>query len=387
MNRKIRKIIACTLTISALCTTSPVTNLFTVNAYASSTDGTKLKDINLNHGHINFSSSDHSYEVNVSQSIDEIEITALPKLSTSTVEIDGSTVDNCNGYAETVTLNNGKNTIDIKVIDTTNNKTDTYKLHVYRGSYDDDAYLNDLYLSDGYISFNKDNSSYYVSVDSSVDTMKITAKPEDEDDTVTISGYEVNEDDNYERKVTINKGMNTFEIKVKDESSDCEKVYTLNIFRGSSQNPSSTSNKRNQWVYVNGHMQYIDASGNPLKNTWFWDNSVKKYHFLNSSGYMHTGWLYYNSRWYYLNENGIMLTGWQYLNDSWYYLNYGGEMLTGWFKDKDGTWYYLDNNGNMLTGWIINNGKYYHLNNSGAMDYNELIDGFRLGSDGAWIGR
>ncbi|EHJ00894.1 cell wall binding repeat-containing protein [Clostridium sp. DL-VIII] len=254
MNKKIRKMITCTLIISALCTISPVTNLLTTKAYASSTHDTKLKDIDLNHGHIDFLSND-------------------------------------------------------------------------------DTYLNDLYLSDGYMSFNKDNTSYYVTAFSSVDNTKIRTK-------------------------------------LKDEA-----------------NLSNTSNKINQWVSLDGHMQYIDASGNPLKNTWFWDSNIKKYHFLNGNGYMHTGWLSYNSHWYYLDENGIMLTGWQYLNDNWYYLNYGGEMLTGWFKDNNGRWYFFDNNGTMLTGWIINNGKYYHLSNSGAMDYNQIIDGFRLGSDGAWIGR
>lgn len=288
MNKKLRKIITCTLMTSALCTILPTSNLLIVRTYASSTDGTKLKDINLNHGHIDFSSSDYTYEVNVSESVNKIKITAIPQVSASTVKIDDHTVNDSDCYTETVSLDKGKNTID---------------------------------------------------------------------------------------------------IKVKDNSSNCENIYILNIFRSTTINIPIISYKKNQWVFVNGHMQYIDASGNPLKNTWFWDGSIKKYHFLNNNGYMHTGWLFYNSRWYYLDENGIMLTGWQYLNGNWYYLSYGGEMITGWFEDSDGIWYYLDNNGIMLTGWILNNGKYYHLTSSGAMDHNKVVDGFKLGPDGAWIGR
>ena len=40
-------------------------------------------------------------------------------------------------------------------------------------------------------------------------------------------------------------------------------------------------------------------------------------------------------------------------------------MTTGWLKDTDGRWYYLKDNGEMAA--------------------NETIDGYYLGSNGAWI--
>jgi lactocepin len=40
----------------------------------------------------------------------------------------------------------------------------------------------------------------------------------------------------------------------------------------------------------------------------------------------------------------------------------------------------------MNTGWKLINGKWYYLNpKSGKMAYSTTIDGYKLGSDGAWI--
>ncbi|CAI3192164.1 hypothetical protein CNEO2_1030010 [Clostridium neonatale] len=59
-------------------------------------------------------------------------------------------------------------------------------------------------------------------------------------------------------------------------------------------------------------------------------------------------------------------------------------MKTGWLNDN-GTWYYLQSNGAMKTGWLNDNGTWYYLQSNGAMAKNTTIDGYRLGSNGAWI--
>ena len=59
-------------------------------------------------------------------------------------------------------------------------------------------------------------------------------------------------------------------------------------------------------------------------------------------------------------------------------------MKTGWLNDN-GTWYYLQSNGAMKTGWLNDNGTCYYLQSNGAMAKNTTIDGYRLGSNGAWI--
>ena len=102
-----------------------------------------------------------------------------------------------------------------------------------------------------------------------------------------------------------------------------------------------TANASSYWSKVNNNWTYIE-------------NGVKK-----------TGWIKDNSKWYYLDNSGAKRTGWQLVGGEWYYLDSAGVMKTGWLKDLDGKWYYLKANG--------------------VMARNETIDGYRLGSNGAWI--
>lgn len=39
----------------------------------------------------------------------------------------------------------------------------------------------------------------------------------------------------------------------------------------------------------------------------------------------------------------------------------------------------------MKTGWLLNKGKWYYLDGDGCMVKNTTIEGYSLGSDGAWI--
>lgn len=81
------------------------------------------------------------------------------------------------------------------------------------------------------------------------------------------------------------------------------------------------------------------------------------------------GWVQDGGNWYYTNAAGVMQTGWQYAGGMWYYLN----------PTSDGT------KGAMKTGWIYDNGTWYFCNSSGAMLANTVVNGYVLGSNGAWI--
>jgi hypothetical protein len=81
----------------------------------------------------------------------------------------------------------------------------------------------------------------------------------------------------------------------------------------------------------------------------------------------------------------VAATGWIKNGDNaWSYLE-NGNKKTGWLKDGS-TWYYINSNGIMATGWVNDNGTWYYLDSSGAMLFDTTIDGYTLGSDGAWIG-
>ncbi|KFX54895.1 N-acetylmuramoyl-L-alanine amidase family protein [Clostridium botulinum] len=97
-----------------------------------------------------------------------------------------------------------------------------------------------------------------------------------------------------------------------------------------------------------------------------------------------TGWNFINGRWYWMDSFGMMQKGWVNPNGSWYYLNYNGDMATGW-QNINGKWYYLREDGKMLTGWVDDRGTWYYLDYSGAMVSNTTVNGYRLGSNGAWI--
>lgn len=155
-------------------------------------------------------------------------------------------------------------------------------------------------------------------------------------------------------------------LTVKDDD-DNKPTQILNITRGTSSsgstnnnsNESSVKSKPNQWIQVNGKWQYNDASGNPVKNAW-----IQNY-YLQLDGNMATGWQYIDGYWYYLGEDGSKRINWQLIGGSWYYLDTQGKMQTGWIKDF--------------------NGKYYYLNSNGAMAYSTIVDGYKLGANGARI--
>lgn len=74
---------------------------------------------------------------------------------------------------------------------------------------------------------------------------------------------------------------------------------------------------------------------------------------------------------------------WKQDSNGWWNTE-GSSWSVGW-KNIDGEWYYFGNNGYMKTGWIQDGSKWYYLYNSGAMAKDTTVNGYVLGSDGAWI--
>ncbi|MGG7203163.1 N-acetylmuramoyl-L-alanine amidase family protein [Clostridium butyricum] len=142
------------------------------------------------------------------------------------------------------------------------------------------------------------------------------------------------------------------------------------------------------WVTnADGTWSYNKADGTKTTG-WLLDGST--WYYFNTNGVMQTGWVNVNGTWYYLNPvsngyKGAMQTGWLNDNGTWYYLQSNGAMKTGWLNDN-GTWYYLNSNGSMKTGWLLDtDGNWYYLQSNGAMAKNTTVDGYKLGSNGAWI--
>ena len=412
MNKNIKKMIAIALTVSAFAAVAPAANInfMTTKAYAASDDETlsSLKLKTSSGSTIKIYSDDDYKSKNEVDSDDVVDgDTYYAKTSSSKIKISTSGPSSSNvrifkgtssstkgvKTSSSISLSSGTNKITVRVYDDDpgsvkysedDDVKSEYIIKVKCTASDDDdddetgdVYLKSISLSDGNIDFSKKTSTYDVNVAESVSKINITAKPDcDKDDyddyEVRIDGTEVDDSDNFKREVSLSKGKNTIKITVEDDDDEV-RTYTLNINRGgtttnTNTNTNSNTNttvKANQWVTVNGRMQYNDSLGNPLKNQWFYDRTVSKYYYLGADGYKATGWILSSGKWYYLDGNGMMQTGWQYVNGTWYMLDGSGAMLTGWYKDFNGKWYYLQA--------------------SGAMASNTTIGGYKLGSDGAWI--
>ena len=147
-----------------------------------------------------------------------------------------------------------------------------------------------------------------------------------------------------------------------------------------------------------GTPMVLGADRNLLSNV-NWQKDAKGWWILNPDGtYPKTQWLLLNNRWYYFNQEGYMQTGWLFYNNAWYYFeeNEGseqGKMCLGW-KEIRGFWYYFSEeaaaeSGKMCTGWQEVRKKWYYLNpafgqDNGKMLANTKVDGYSLGTDGAW---
>ena len=70
-------------------------------------------------------------------------------------------------------------------------------------------------------------------------------------------------------------------------------------------------------------------------------------------------------------------------NNGWWNTE-GSSWSVGW-RNIDNLWYYFDQNGYMKTGWIKSDDKWYYLKQGGEMASNELIEGYYLGENGAWL--
>lgn len=278
------------------------------------------------------------------------------------------------------------------------NCEETYVIHVKKDVATDSeteedkdyAYLRGIYLSDGSIDFSKKKMSYDINVDKNIDEILIRATPDTDGDLVEINDNSVNEDDNYEKTISLNEGNNTIKIYVTGNEDD--ETYTLNVYRGKKADVSNAStigtsastgaqtfkienpsNQYNVWKLFNGKWKYIDGTGQVLKDQWWFDKNNGINYYLDKDGFMATGWVNNNGNWYYFNQSGEMQTGWIFIDKNWYYLNKSGVMKMGWLEDSTGNWYFLDNSGAMKTGWVDSDGKWYYLDSTGKMAKDQLL--------------
>ena len=393
MIKSIRNIIVAVVIIGVYATIEPkCLNLITTKAYAE--EKPYLKDIYISGAYdIHFSKDVYSYVIDVDKYEDQILIKAKPGSSSDIVKINSQEVTKDDKYKENLTLDKGKNKVEIVVEDSKTKSITIYTVYVYRGG-KDTVYLNDININDNNIGFDKHSNFYNIELDQGTDIVDLKTIPEEGNYSITVNGRKL-EDNSIKLKFK-GIGKYTINIELKDEDTKRIGTYTLNIYLGIAVSPNASDSineilKPNQWVIVNGRWRYNDSAGKYLKNTWFYENKYKSYFYFNSRGNMETGWIEDGGNSYYLNSIGEMQTGWLFYKNEWYFLDSHGVMRTGWIEDNDKR-YFLRENATMATGWIISEDKWYYLKSSGVMKtgwlyYNKKW--YYLNSDGVmktgWI--
>lgn len=220
-------------------------------------DDVYLKSISLSDGDIDFHKKTKEYDVYVNSSVKELQIKAKPDCDDDDeddyrVTIDGTEVDDSDNYKHEVSLDNGKNTIEIKVEDRDNDDYRYYTLYVYRGNYSNVKNSNSVSIG-----FNPVTSSQIINTGNSMSNIHTAAVTTGTDQWALVNGHWAFID-SLGRQLA-----NTW-------------YYDNNL--GNYYYFKADGSMATGWQYINGKWYYLYQSGAMAKNT-----SINGY-YLDSSG-------------------------------------------------------------------------------------------------------
>ncbi|MEQ1846731.1 MAG: cadherin-like beta sandwich domain-containing protein, partial [Nitrospira sp.] len=161
---------------------------YTINVKRAALNGNNdLKSLSISPGKLNFEASDTLYDINVSNNVEKVTVTATPQVSTASVAI---LVNGVGTNSQPITLLGPGLTTKITVRVTAQNGTPKdYEINVKRAALGGNFNLKSLTVSPGNLAFDPDDLTYDVSLLSNVTSVKITAAPQDPNaKSVTING-------------------------------------------------------------------------------------------------------------------------------------------------------------------------------------------------------
>ena len=184
------------------------TKTYTINVTKEPSNNEIIASIKVSPKNIKFKEENHTYSINVGNSVTEISIEALP--------VDPSTVVT---IPNDLTLKEGLNKFEVKAV-TKDGRQVTYTINVTRAKKSNTTnILKDLTLSPIGIGFKEDKYTYNIEVGSDINEISINALPFDSSTKVTIPN-----------DLTLKEGLNKF--KVKAVTKDGRQVtYTINVTR------------------------------------------------------------------------------------------------------------------------------------------------------------
>ena len=185
------------------------TKTYYVNVTRELSDDTKLSDLTVNGTTIDgFDPDEVLYDYGtVGNDVTSLEVVGIPENPRATVEVEGAS-----------DLQVGDNTITVTVTAEDGQSTGQYIITVNReGSSNNDLSSLEVEGYDLDPDFDKNETSYSITVPSDVDSVTVNADPEDDHATVTIDGNE-----------NLQPGENTISVTVKAENGE-EKTYTITV--------------------------------------------------------------------------------------------------------------------------------------------------------------
>ncbi|WP_084777917.1 cadherin-like beta sandwich domain-containing protein [Saccharibacillus sacchari] len=181
-----------------------------------------------------FDNTNTAYSVTLPNADDEIDITPTLSDSTATITIDGDV--HTDGTAYTKPLAVGINTVTIQVTSESLNTKKTTIITIIREA-SSNADLESLDVDGETLSpaFDRNQTDYEITVDSSTDELDFLPKADDDAYAeVLLNGILVNAGD--KKTVTLKTGVNTITITVKAQDGKTTKTYTVTVVRKASSN-------------------------------------------------------------------------------------------------------------------------------------------------------
>lgn len=306
--------------------------MYKVYVYRGGKEAVYLQDITLNGRTIGFNKTATSYNLELDQSSDTVELETIPQKGDYSITVNDSEVSE-NNTKKLKFKSIGKYTLNIGLKDNDTDRTGKYTLNIYMGipvspnvsdSINNVLKPNQWVLVYGRWRYN----------DSLGDPLK------------NVWFF----DNKYKSYFHFNDRGNMQTEWIQDNG----KWYYLNAIGA----------MQTGWLYAQGEWYFLGSDG-AMKIGWLKDGD--KWYYLRRDGSMATGWIVSQDKWYYLNSSGVMQTGWIYYGKKWYYLKEDGSMATGWINDNN-QWYYLESNGNMKSGeWFYYKDNWYYLTYEGGM--------------------
>ncbi len=326
-----------------------VTRLEQEETPSVSTDA-NLSKITLSEGTLSptFDSSITSYTALVFS--DSISITPKANNSNSTITVNGTAVNS--GFAESINLILGANTITIVVTAQDGKATITYKVVVTRQVKSNNADLSGIRLSTGSITpaFVSSLTSYTAQVALNITSIKVTPTAANAYATIAVDGHAVSSG-SASQSIALLAGANTITIVVTSQDKSATKTYTVraeknNGFLWMSGDDTDTINQYG--IYDSSDPSEIRPGARYKGMSWTGDND----HFwlFGGAGYDGTGNKgYLNDLWMFDGENWNWLWGSDTI-DQPVYGEYDDTDLEYGPGGRDGGVSWIDTNGNL---WLF----------------------------------